>query len=75
MSLAGVIICAMSVGVFKLAALGAKEEFEEDEWKKLLSDIGVEGEWEGIGHCAVGYIDGDIPQAVPRKADRVFWVE
>ena len=34
-----------------------------------------EGEWEGIGHCAVGYIDGEIPQAAERRDGRVFWAE
>lgn len=53
----------------------AKEEFEQDEWRKLLSDIGVSGEWEGIGHCAVGYIEGEVPRAARRKEGRVFWVE
>lgn len=53
----------------------AKEEFELPEYKQLLKDLGVEGEWEGIGHCAVGYADGDLPKAAPRKENRVFWVE
>ena len=53
----------------------AREEFETDEWKKLLTDIGVEGEWEGVGHCVVGYVDGEYPQAAERKANRVYWVE
>lgn len=53
----------------------AKEEFEMPEYKKLLKDLGVEGEWEGIGHCAVGYIEGEYPKAAPRKDGRVFWVE
>ena len=53
----------------------AKQEFEEEEWKQLLKDLGVEGEYEGIGHCAVGYIDGEIPEAKPRKENRVYWVE
>ena len=52
----------------------AKEEFETEEYKKLLKDIGVEGEWEGIGHCAIGYIDGDIPKAAPRKENRVYFI-
>ncbi|WP_405327792.1 hypothetical protein [Ruminobacter sp.] len=29
----------------------------------------------GIGHCAVGYIDGDMPEAAKRKDGRVFWAE
>ena len=51
------------------------EEFELPEYKQLLKDLGVEGEWEGIGHCVVGYADGDLPKAAPRKENRVFWVE
>ena len=42
---------------------------------QLLKKLGVEGEWEGIGHCAVGYIDGEAPKAAKRKDNRVFWVE
>lgn len=53
----------------------AKEEFEMPEYQQLLKLLGVEGEWEGIGHCAVGYIDGDMPKAAERKSNRVFWVE
>lgn len=53
----------------------AKEEFELPEYKQLLKELGVEGEWEGIGHCAVGYADGELPKAAPRKDKRVFWIE
>ena len=53
----------------------AKEEFELPEYQELLKEIGVEGEWEGIGHCAIGYIDGLQPQAAKRKENRVYWVE
>ena len=68
-------LAAHSLGLGSIWIHRAKEEFETDEYKKLLKDIGVEGEWEGIGHCAVGYIDGDIPKAAPRKENRVFFVE
>ena len=37
--------------------------------------LGVEGEWEGIGHCVVGTIDGEAPQPAPRRDGRVFWAE
>ena len=53
----------------------AKEEFELSEYQELLKELGVDGEWEGIGHCAVGYVDGEIPKAAKRKDNRVFWVE
>lgn len=53
----------------------AKEEFELPEYQELLKELGVDGEWEGIGHCAVGYVDGEIPKAAKRKDNRVFWVD
>lgn len=68
-------LAAHSLGLGSIWVHRAKEEFEQAEWKKLLSDIGVSGEWEGIGHCAVGYVEGDIPKAAKRKDGRVFWVE
>ena len=68
-------LAAHSLGLGSIWIHRAKEEFETDEYKKLLKDIGVEGEWEGIGHCAIGYIDGDIPKPAPRKENRVFFVE
>ena len=68
-------LAAHSLGLGSIWIHRAKEEFEQEEWKKLLKDIGAEGEWEGIGHCAVGYIDGDSPKAAPRKDGRVFWAE
>lgn len=70
-----ILLAAHSLGLGSIWIHRAKEEFETDEWKKLLSDIGIEGEWEGIGHCAVGYIDGDVPEAAERKDGRVFWVD
>ena len=53
----------------------AKEEFELPEYQELLKKIGVDGEWEGIGHCAVGYVDGEFPKPAKRKDNRVFWVD
>ena len=68
-------LAAHSLGLGSIWIHRAKEEFETEEYKKLLKDIGVEGEWEGIGHCAIGYIDGDIPKPAPRKENRVYFVE
>ena len=68
-------LAAHSLGLGSIWIHRAKEEFETDEYKKLLKDIGVQGEWEGIGHCAIGYIDGDIPKPAPRKENRVYFIE
>ena len=69
------LLAAHSLGLGGIWIHRAREEFEEAEWKQLLADLGIEGEWEGIGHCAVGYIDGDAPNAAPRKENRVYYVE
>lgn len=68
-------LAAHSLGLGSIWIHRAKEEFETDEYRKLLADLGLEGEWEGIGHCAIGYIDGEPPKAASRKENRVFWVE
>ena len=46
-----------------------------EEGKAILKELGIEGDWEGIGHCIVGYVDGDLPKAADRKENRVFWAE
>lgn len=54
---------------------GAKEEFELPEGKQLLKSLGIEGDYEGIGHCILGYADGPEPEAAPRKDSYVYYIE
>ena len=53
----------------------AKEVFDTEEGKEILKSIGIEGDYEGIGNCILGYVDGEYPQAAPRKENRIFWIE
>lgn len=54
----------------------AKEEFESEEGKTLLKAIGIDNmNLEGIGHLALGYRDGDVPEAKERKKDYVYYAE
>ncbi len=53
----------------------AKEEFESEEGRKILSELGIEGDFEGIGHCILGYADCEEPAPAPRKSDYVYWIE
>lgn len=53
----------------------AKEEFESAEGKALLKELGIEGDYEGIGHCILGYADCEAAAARPRKENYVFWAE
>ncbi|MBQ9713873.1 MAG: nitroreductase [Clostridia bacterium] len=52
----------------------AKETFELPKWKAFLKELGIEGEYEGIGNCIVGYADAE-PQEKPRRENRVYYVE
>ncbi|MCR5142862.1 MAG: nitroreductase [Ruminococcus sp.] len=68
-------LAAHSLGLGSIWIHRAKEEFDTDEYKALLRELGVEGEWEGIGHCAVGYAAGELPAAAPRRDGRLVWAE
>ena len=66
---------AHSLGLGSCWIHRAKEEFESKEGKELLKKWGVEGDYEGIGHCVIGYVEGDYPETKPRKEDYVYYVE
>ena len=53
----------------------AKEEFESEEVKEILKSLGIEGDYEGIGHCVLGFADGPAPKAAPRKDSYVYYVK
>lgn len=53
----------------------AKEEFESPEGKAILKKLGIDGDYEGIGHVALGYTDGDLPDIIERKPGRVYYDE
>lgn len=67
-------LAAHELGIGSCWIHRAKQEFETEWGKELLKSLGIEEEYEGIGHCALGYIDGDIPEAAPRKENRVFYI-
>ena len=52
----------------------AKEEFETPWGKELLQSLGITEEYEGIGHCILGYADGEASKAAARKANRVYQI-
>ena len=63
---------AHAVGLGSCWIHRAKEEFDSEEGKALLKSLGIEGEYEGIGHCILGYEDGECRPAAPRK-DSYIW--
>ncbi len=63
---------AHALGVGSCWIHRAKEEFESEEGKALLKSLGIEGDWEGIGHCILGYPAEAPRAAAPRKADYIY---
>ncbi len=66
---------AHAVGLGSCWIHRAKEVFDSEEGKALLKKWGIEGDYEGIGNCIIGYPAQEAPQPKPRKADYVYFVE
>ena len=68
-------LAAHDLGIGSCWIHRAKEEFESDFGKKILSDLGIDGDYEGIGHCAIGYAAVPAPASAPRKGNYVYYVK
>jgi nitroreductase len=68
-------LAAHSLGVSSCWIHRAKEEFDSDEGKEILRSLGIEGDYEGIGHCVLGYAATAEPAASPRKENYVYYVK
>lgn len=75
LAMGNMMLAAHALGLGSCWINRAKEEFDSDEGKAILRELGIEGDFEGIGHCIVGYPEGPAPEAKPRKDGRVYWVE
>lgn len=67
-------LAAHELGVASCWIHRAKEVFESEEGKAILRDLGVEGDYEGIGNCILGYADCAEPEARPRKENYVYYI-
>jgi nitroreductase len=68
-------LAAHALGVGSCWIHRAAETFDMPEWKEFLAALGLTGDYEGIGNCILGYPDGDLPPAPPRREGRVFYAE
>lgn len=62
---------AHAVGVDSCWIHRARQEFDSEEGKVLLRKWGVTGDYIGVGHCILGYRNGDAPAARPRKENYI----
>ena len=65
---------AHALGVGSCWIHRAKEEFEAPEGRALLKELGIQGDYEGIGHCVLGYPEGPVSEAKPRKDHYIYRV-
>lgn len=75
LTMGNMMLAAHALGLGSCWINRARQEFESEEGKAILRQLGIEGDWEGIGHCVVGYPDGETPAVKPRKPGRVVWAE
>ena len=68
-------LAAHAMGIGSCWIHRAREVFDTDEGKAILRDLGIEGNYEGVGNCVLGYTEGGEPQAKPRKENWVYWAE
>lgn len=66
---------AASLGIGSCWIHRAKDEFDGPEGKELLKELGIEGDYEGIGHCVLGYVNGEYPETKARKENRVYSID
>ncbi len=68
-------LAAHALGVGSCWIHRAAETFAMPFWKEWLVSLGIEGDYEGIGNCVLGYTDGEEPEAPARREGRVYYAE
>lgn len=65
---------AYAVGLGSCWINREREMFESAEGKDLLKKWGIDDDFGGVGACALGYADGALRQAAPRKTNYIYRV-
>ena len=75
LAMGNMMLAAHALGLGSCWINRARQEFDTDEGRAILASLGIEGDFEGIAHCIVGYPDGPAPQAAPRRPGGIVWAE
>ena len=65
---------ASSLGIGSCWIHRAKEEFETEEGKELLKEWQIPDNYVGVGHCILGYPEGELPKAKERKQNYITFI-
>lgn len=74
LTMGNMLLAAHALGIGGCWIHRAKQMFESEEGKEILRELGLDGEYEGIGNCVLGYPAGDIKPAADRRPNRVFYL-
>lgn len=66
---------AASIGLGSVWIHRARQEFESEFGKSILEKLGIQGNYEGIGHVALGYPAAELPKALARKENYVYYIK
>ena len=67
-------LAAHELGIASCWIHRAKEVFATEEGKTILKELGIEGDYEGVGNCILGYADCPAPEARPRKENYIYYI-
>ena len=67
-------LMADSLGLGSCWIHRAKEEFDSTGGRAFLRLHGIEGDYEGVGHCILGYPAEKKADPPPRKEHRVYYI-
>ena len=75
LAMGNMMLAAHALGLGSCWINRARQEFDSDEGKEILHELGIEGDYEGIGHLILGY--PAKPDATPaqRKSDYVYRIQ
>ena len=75
LTMGNMLLKAHELGLGSIWIHRAKEEMESPFGAELLKAAGLDGEFIGVGHVALGWTDGENPPVIPRKEGRVFYID
>ena len=75
LTLGNMMLMAHDLGLGSCWIHRARQEFESDFGRNLLKELGLKGNYEGVGHLALGYPAIPSSFVFPRRPNRVFYIE
>ena len=74
LALGNMMLAAHSLGLGSCWIHRAPQVFQDEDAKAFLKKLGMDGDYVGVGHCALGYATQEDTRIPPRKEGRVYRV-